>query len=230
MATQFGQLFRLLMMYSLGRPPKGSNVEGAEVLASLLHPSDNHTDQTAERTQLEIKLDEIVNEAESEFLREQMERKDHDYLETFPDLYAVGYISGFICYTKAAWAPKCEDCYKVLCGSGEENHNKLTKIRSRVFLVYSSTALFNYVYELETVLQNTILGIKMHQHILLDVVDKMSARNFGPNLGCDNQAHRKHLTRGLLRFYIIFRMRTICDAKNELYQQGKQHLKMSRLK
>lgn len=60
-STQFIQLFRLLSLYSLVKPPKGSNVAGADMLQSLLNVKDIHSLTKIERKQkFEEALDEIM--------------------------------------------------------------------------------------------------------------------------------------------------------------------------
>lgn len=57
----FAQLFRLLSIYSLVKPLKGSNITGGEMLTTLLNLDDLQSKSNEERKQqLEKKLDEIV--------------------------------------------------------------------------------------------------------------------------------------------------------------------------
>lgn len=60
-STQFIQIFRLLSLYSLVKPPKGSNVSGADMLQSLLNVKDLHTLTKLNRKQkFEEAIDEIM--------------------------------------------------------------------------------------------------------------------------------------------------------------------------
>ena len=57
----FAQLFRLLSLYSLVKPTKGSNITGGEMLQTLLDLKDFKSKKPEERHEaLTKKLDEII--------------------------------------------------------------------------------------------------------------------------------------------------------------------------
>lgn len=228
-ATQFAQLFKLLMIYSLARPPRGSNVSGAETLSNLLGPSTLIANCSDEKLALEKKLDEIVDSGNFEELIDcENLPNDHDYVVCEPDVIATGYISGYVVRRCDHWAPKCQNCRDALIGTGEEEHNLLTKTKTKGYLKYSSTETFDFIYKLECIMQKVVETTDIHQHFLFDILEAFN-NEILPEIGCSNDGHRKDMKKGMLKFYIIFRMYSYCDAKIAKYKKSKQLQKLARL-
>ncbi|XP_074035256.1 uncharacterized protein [Leptinotarsa decemlineata] len=64
-SIQVGQIFRLMSLYSLIKPPRESNVSGGEMMKSLLHIGDLKEKQ--QKFIFYIEIEETISEIEEDF-------------------------------------------------------------------------------------------------------------------------------------------------------------------
>lgn len=113
---QFVDVFRLLSVASLVRPPRGSNVTGGENLKALLSLEDIWTkDNKQRRVKWEEKLDEILDGPEGD---EELEAHlEHTYhLNKTVNDTALNMFGGYVARKaqKTGIASRCESCFKSL--------------------------------------------------------------------------------------------------------------------
>jgi hypothetical protein len=199
-----------------------------------LNPEDTfNTPLSTNREELEKKLDELVDGGDFSFLvnEDNVLNDDHNYHLPEPDIYATGYISGYVCRRSFKFVRNCQICTKILLGSGEEEHNKLTKYKTKGYLKYSSKKLYDFILQLEKNLKKTFESSNIHKNYILDILENFSSYNIVNNIGCPN--HVRDLTRGILKFYIIFRLYSFCNVRNTIVKKyvnkSKDLVKMSRL-
>lgn len=97
-SVQFVQLVRLLSLCSLVKPPKGSNISGADLLDSLVKVKDVKSDgQQTRQKLLDDQLDKLLDGVEEmHYIPDVLE--DHNYWLNGDQInqYAMNYISGYI--------------------------------------------------------------------------------------------------------------------------------------
>lgn len=145
----FINVYRLLCTYSLVKPPRGSNVSGAEMLTALLS------------------LEDIVG-AENQSRRQEMEQKielildggipfddiisDHEYLEHNIDRQALTVLGGYVSRKLRKMKPcsECDECFKAVCvpdGSDALDRELLLNIRSYGGYLKPSDELHNLLFQ-----------------------------------------------------------------------------------
>lgn len=96
-STLFIQMFKLLSTYSLIKPPKGCNVEGNEILVSLLNLKDILNIEER-KEHWEAMVDTIVDRGSGSHLLGEASQImfEHDYSISETSEYAVSYIAGYV--------------------------------------------------------------------------------------------------------------------------------------
>lgn len=155
---QFIQLYRLLSVYSLVSPPRGSNVSGAAMLSTLLSLEDLVQKENKKRKiELQRKFDEMLDNGEFADLEPYFDytvRQDIDppALENF---------TGYVARTakKASVAKHCMECFNSLKADSDREKNSdedLIHNLSHGYLIVPSDNLMDIIYRCETAILNTL--------------------------------------------------------------------------
>ncbi|KAK3910133.1 Transposable element P transposase [Frankliniella fusca] len=113
----FVQLFKLLSVYSLVKPIKGSNITGGEMLHSLFSMEDFKSQTNIERRkELDNRLDDLVQAGANldEIPNLVQIFEDHNYIEESMDDFALVYVAGYTARKAMKFSNKCSACEKSL--------------------------------------------------------------------------------------------------------------------
>ncbi|KAE8738586.1 hypothetical protein FOCC_FOCC015932 [Frankliniella occidentalis] len=104
----FAQLFRLLSMYALVKPVRGSNITGGEMITTLLNLKDLNSCSKQERKEaLSKKFDEIIS-------NDHVADHDHDYIGESIDEFALAYVGGYVARHAKKYCNNCDQCLESL--------------------------------------------------------------------------------------------------------------------
>lgn len=192
----FIQMYKLVSTYSLVKPPKDSNITGAELINVLLHIKDIKDPverQNQWLDQIETILDRGKNVA---VLAEAASELDgHDYSLCTTSDYVLSYVAGYIArkglrfakFGDSKQSKVCEDCLKTLVlGLNDpipEKH-KLILQKTKGGLKHPLAALVNLLSILE---QGTLEATKtgdVNAETLFDITDKIETLFPLPAVGC----------------------------------------------
>lgn len=139
----FINVYRLLMTYSLIKPPRGSNVTGGQVMEALLDLKDlkGETD-AARRKELLDRIDELLDSDLD--IPESMEMDMTDCLSINIDEEALALFGGYVARKVRAMKPasECRVCQDALLQHGPLlDRESLLDLRSRGGLLRPSTPL-----------------------------------------------------------------------------------------
>ncbi|KAK3932240.1 Retinol dehydrogenase 11, partial [Frankliniella fusca] len=158
---QFIQIYRLLSVGSLIKPPRGSNITGADMLNSLLNVDDIFQEEVLEKKiKFEEKLDYALDSGE---IVDDIDRAlgDHTYhQEAKLDDFALKPFAGYVARKarKTSTAKDCDDCFKSLCapeGQPLQEHDSVTHAKSKGHLIIVSDELYKLIRTLEIVTNET---------------------------------------------------------------------------
>lgn len=217
----FAQMFRLMSTYSLVKPPKGSNVEGSEMLETLLNVDEvlHSGENTAT---LQYKLDNILENSLSFSNNELNDNNDIDHtyhiMKTSPSVLA--YLCGYIA-RKAKRFSKCQGCLDLVKGPPLENEEKniLINVLTHGFLTYPSKKLESLIATLESAVLYVLSTNPINQDTLSQILFKLE-NTFIPFIGCSE--HKDKFTSAIVRFYLVSRMHFICKRKNIIDEEKKE--------
>lgn len=143
---QFAQMYRLLSVYSLVQPPRGSNISGGDIVHSLIKKTDNmDTTENDPRSVFIEKLDNIVEngihlECVADLLSQAGTTDQNDSQYHTQD-FVTAYVSGYIA-RKCKKFTKCETCLDSLVRNKEckdrFDSDKLILLKSKGSLLYPS--------------------------------------------------------------------------------------------
>ncbi|KAK3922112.1 Transposable element P transposase [Frankliniella fusca] len=223
----FSQLFRLLSLYSLVKPTKGSNITGGEMLQSLLDLKDFKNSKASERTEaLTKKLDDLILRGDDwDQIPQLMHEVDHTYRgDMAVDEYALQYVGGFTARHCEKFVNKCLDCAKCLKKEEDQldKRDKLIVLKTKGYLTYPSNALMNLLKTLEAQLLRTYLNRSIDSNFVFHVMERLNSVSI-PSVGC--QVHSLEVTRAVMKFYIIMRMHFFCREWNKENMKAKQQTK-----
>ncbi|KAK3931680.1 Transposable element P transposase [Frankliniella fusca] len=215
----FAQLFRLLSIYSLVKPMRGSNITGGEMVTTLLTLEDlkNKTRQERQKALME-KLDQIVlNGQNLDDIPELIDTVDHDHsyiLGESIDEFALSYVSGFVARHSRKYVKDCEECAKSLKKSEKEKTDvdMLITCKTRGWLTYATDDLISLLRTMEEKIIQTSLLSEMEENFLFIVLEKMENVDV-KKIGCE--AHAQELTKSIMKFYLIFRMHFLTKRWNQ---------------
>ncbi|KAK3916855.1 Transposable element P transposase [Frankliniella fusca] len=194
--VQFIQVYRLLSVASLVKPPRGSNVTGGEMLDALLQSHDVLSEtEKQKRLQFEKELDSLLDEGEPiDALDQVFETKniDEKALRMF-----CGYVARKA--NRATVAKTCMDCFSKLKAPDGFTHddNSLIERRSEGHLIIPSEELYDIIFKLEVVIVHTLESCHIHADILAEAVENAKNYEF-KEVGCDT--HKRTLTKAILLF------------------------------
>jgi hypothetical protein len=208
-ATRFAQLYRLMSIYSLVKPNKGSNVTGGEICHALVtSAATNKVEAKLLKKQIKDKVAKILE-------REDFDPNcdiniDKEDLQTHMDEVqqaVVGHMAGFVAKTASKrWCSKCSECKNLITMTKTTSlpQNMLIYYRSYGYLVYPSVTLFTLILELEKLILGVLHG-GVKEDTMFTVMDKLleSDINF-KKVGCKN--HQEFLSQEILYYYVTTRM------------------------
>ncbi|KAK3907953.1 Transposable element P transposase [Frankliniella fusca] len=241
-ARMFVQLFRLLSVYSLVKPLKGSNITGGDMLKTLMSLDDLRNMTNNERKkEFDKRLDEIIDGGdhyEPGHIEDVVARlEDHDYFKESIDEFALVYVSGFAARRSARFTEGCSDCEEALTlkekDSATDEH-LLIKLKTRGYLLFPSNELVNTLRYIEHQILKACYENDLEENFLflvLDNLEKSSAKVAMPLVGCP--LHREQLTKYIMKFYLVLRMHFACRRWNErtkeLKKKQRRHRKEAHL-
>lgn len=187
---QFIQVFRLLSVASLIKPPRGSNVSGGEMLQTLTSLTDIlHEENLARRQKLEEELDRILDQGDEDGIVEShfFSSETDEYLETATgpvasqhgynkntkiNPYSFQVFGGYVARKarNLGMAKRCQDCFDSLTKDSDDvvPTQCLIDKKSRGFLLKASKQLYNFILKVENVILATLSSCKMSRNLLLD--------------------------------------------------------------
>lgn len=179
---------------------------------------------------LSTKLDEILEKGE--YLDEIPQVfSEYDYNEREIDRFALGYLAGYAAKKAKPWTNKCSECFRSLVTSESTETSRLIELKTRGYLLTPSESLVTLLKSLEETIQKVASRQALCADYLFLVVQEMESERGLPSfVGCSETAHRRDLTKKVVRFYTITRMHFICRGVTERNAMlRKKHLKAARL-
>ncbi|KAE8738110.1 hypothetical protein FOCC_FOCC016420 [Frankliniella occidentalis] len=222
----FIQVYRLLSTYSLIKPPRGSNVSGADMLETLLKLKDLHGEKTAQKkVELESMI-EMILDGDMPFPEEEV--SDLDLLQTPIDHFALTVFAGYIARKTLKIKPAngCEQCAAQLVLEPEANkrdRESLLEIRSKGGLLRPTDKLFELTFKLETAVLKVTEKTELHADLLFTVLDRLlwTPELDLPLIGCE--VHKRGLTSSIISFFLTCRMHFVCTEYNRAAIRNKKH-------
>ena len=217
----FAQIFRLLSIYSLIKPKKGSNVEGVNILSTMLHAEDFQEKKQESLCQL---LDNIIsnNHPAAEHIPTFLDKvKQHDYrVSSTPD-FVQGFVAGYVAF-RAQKLTKCTKCIQSVQNEQElsdEERFKMINICNRGRLQYPSDSLYTLTHSLENTILSVMAGGTLNRDSFLHILESIDGKQF-PQIGCTE--HQLTFTRCITSFYLITRAHFIAKRFNKINNMIKQ--------
>jgi hypothetical protein len=239
---------RLLALYSLVKPPRGSNISGGEMLHSLMTHRDNVKYRKSEekKKSLEDLLDYIID---SNRPLDEIPKLigDHDYFacDVTLNIYAISYVAGYVARRAKSWCNDCVACENTLSTSIPRLSTRFIELKNTGGLTYPSEQLENAVTKWEQSVQQALkqhslsadfifllaeqVWFDTHQPPPHQKVDHHQSQKY--LLGCDDQIHKKKLTKNILKFFLTTRLHFFCreacsnDKQRKLSKIAKFNLK-----
>lgn len=231
-AIQFAQLVKLLSLYSLVKPPRGSNVSGAEMLDSLLKCNDEVAMQSVDERKklLEEQLDKIIDDGEHmDFIPYVL--CGQDYIDSSDDLnsFAVCYIAGYVARKARTYCRDCPECRESLTSQEEGEHTRLIELKSKGYLLYPSPSLENLVQCLEKSVQSVVTNHKMCAAYVFLLTEEVMKTGISSFIGCQNLEHQKNLTKRVVKFFLLTRMHFLCKTECQANERARKLEKLAKL-
>jgi hypothetical protein len=207
---QVAQIFRLLSLYSLVKPPKGSNVTGGNLLDALVRQEDDTVSYNTTKKQLtKVEMDLQLDQALTRDVGNGAAMRFADNEEAF------AYVCGFIARRHK---PKdCSLCYKSIIGDGDENYNAFIILRSRGHLTFPSVDLIRLLQEVEVIISDC-LKATIKRNTLLEILFKIQQHKIHSLVGCPE--HEKTLTKSQSQECVFLAKKRL---ENELPPQQNQN-------
>lgn len=226
-SVQFAQLVKLLSLYSLVKPPKGSNVSGSEMLDSLLKSTDTLATTIDQRkAALEKQLDKILDDGEYTCLIPDL-LHDHDFLKAPAELnrFVISYVSGYVARKAMLWCNNCDRCIASLTSDEPGANTRFIELKLRGYLLYPSDKLEKLVTLLETSVQTAVANYEMCGDYVFYLVDEVMKTKLGDlRLGCEDLEHQKTLTKRVMKFFLITRMHFLCRTLSQSVKSDKPQM------
>lgn len=227
----FAMLYRLLSVYSLVSPPKGSNVTGVSNVEALVGADDQvakdlqqkHEDSNEVLDQileLGVPLDQLPFQHEIE----------HPYRSVSTDKYITHFMAGFTAFKKTEADWRLPRCLKSLAKPREESceGDAFTFINECYGgFTLASDSLVALVKAIEEAAAEA-LAYKGVQEDMLFITLKYLKIDASCYIGRLN--HTEKLTKEILRYYLMVRMIFTADVKNKECLREKERKKAARKK
>jgi hypothetical protein len=145
-SVQVAQIFRLMSLYSLIKPPRGSNITGGNMLDALVRdPSELFTynlpaHYKLTKAQIDLKLDQALEQDLSYGTMIRFEDNEE----------AFAYVCGAI--ARRHKSVDCSCCLSTIVGNGVESFNAFIILRSRGHLTFPSASLIKLLQEVESII------------------------------------------------------------------------------
>ncbi|KAJ3655556.1 hypothetical protein Zmor_014679 [Zophobas morio] len=204
-SVQIAQIFRLMSLYSLVKPPKGSNVTGGNMLEVLVNDKQNILNCISSESlsntkqEIDLQLDRILDEDIS--AGREINFKDNEE--------AFAYVCGFLARKYKSEA--CQDCKNTIIGNGVENFNTFIALKSRGHLIFPSSELLTLLEQVEAVIGGTLKS-DVKRNALLDVLHELEKRKINHFIGC--MQHKFSLTKRVIFSFLILRMSFACKKES----------------
>ncbi|KAK3931275.1 Transposable element P transposase [Frankliniella fusca] len=200
----FAQLYRLLSIYSLVKPVRGSNITGGEMLSTLLDLTDLKEQTGAERKrELESRIDNLLTQGDDlDYINDLInEANDHNYLDESIDEFALSYVGGFTARSCSKFAGKCEACMKCLAKPKEDatDEDFLITLKSLGGLTYPTNELKDFLRHLDNQVLKTCKNNELQENILFLVVDALERFDNIPLVGCPD--HKVSLSKSIMKYF-----------------------------
>ncbi|KAK3929706.1 Transposable element P transposase, partial [Frankliniella fusca] len=175
----FAQLFRLLSVYSLVKPMRGSNITGGNMVTTLLNLDDLKSKTKQERQKaFTDKLDELViNGIHLDEIPDIIESFNHDHNYVLGgesiDEFALSYVAGFVSRHSTRYIKDCVECEKCIKKTESEKTevDMLITMKSKGWLTYATDALINLLRVIEQSLLQASLQSEMEENFIFVVLD-----------------------------------------------------------
>jgi len=239
--VMFVQVFRLLCTYSLVKPPKNSNVCGAELLEMLMQSKELMEANTSCKDELMKKLDALLEtqheaDGNSRFVTDQdnsqsetnfdrhLSSHDYDVAATSEEVQA--YIAGYVA-RKTTRLTKCQYCIDLLKTNDTCDRDRVTRLLNCFDgLTNPSEELFQLTKTLEKVVLHVVGKITIKENTLYQIFDIIAQiKNIG-FVGCIE--HKMELTKKIINFYLVMRAQFLAASFNERNNAKKIKTKNSR--
>lgn len=221
----FLQLYRLLSIYKLIKPPKFGNC-GVDEFDSRMKPaitfddfkrifSENEPSESAIQ-KLKLQLDSLVEQEDwddEELISEEYDGSGESEL-TDMILYSA---TGYLCRRLLKFT-KCETCREALLtklSSSDIAVAELVNLKTRGFLLHSNLYLFKLFRQTETFFAINVQFSNCYEKTLNDVFD-----NCNLTFPCDE--HKSEVLSMGLHYYIVMRMRQYEREQNRRYKKRSQ--------
>ncbi|KAK3926592.1 Transposable element P transposase [Frankliniella fusca] len=229
----FVNVYRLLMTYSLVKPPRGSNVFGGEVMDALLSLKDLKREEDEKRSQeVEQRIDELL-ECDITVPEEMELATANEALATSSvDPYALTVFGGYVVRKVRQIAPTkdCEECKGCLLEEGDSQPREaLLSIRTRGGLLRPSQRLFDLLNKLEQAVVTVAAGCGVHGTLIFTVLDELLSSTGGIQMiGCET--HQRGLTTSIVSFFLNTRLHFVCaQADRTIAEKRKQKRNMAKI-
>lgn len=223
----FAQMYRLLSVYSLVQPPRGSNISGGEILQTLISQKEVNDIEQELKSSFLSKVDKIVDgEINLDQINELSKGTDHNYLDVQTCDFVKSYVSGYVARRSRKFTT-CEACLETLLNVTADpcpEQDLLITLKSQRGLLHPS----NQMFRLCSVLEDAVTKVLSSENInntLFEVVDLLEEIEI-PKVGCKADEHV--LTVSIVKFYLIMRMHFACTRFNEINQKNREKTKILR--
>ena len=144
----FIQVYRLLSVYSLIKPPKGSNVNGIELFETIVTAGDKNLNSP--KVKVSEMLDLLLENGFCHVENVDSSRKEHIYDVAYSSNEVVNYVAGFVSKKIQKWT-SCNDCILSATKEKSDNleHEKMIEILNKGCLNYPSNDLYNLIKNIE---------------------------------------------------------------------------------
>lgn len=229
----FIQMFKLASTYSLIKPPKGCNVEGKEILETLLSLKDIE-DVAKRQEQWEGIIDTIIDRGNGTDYLEQSTHilLEHDYTMSAASEYALTYVTGYVSRKGSRFAKfsvnnkpsQCQTCVDSLILSKNDvipERHKLIELKTKGYLKHPSVKLYDLISVLERSILQTLKDDGIQENTLLKIAETLEKFEFPLTfVGCTE--HELLLTRRIIIFYLTMRMLLVCKEYNKIHNELKE--------
>ncbi|KAK3915282.1 Transposable element P transposase [Frankliniella fusca] len=223
----FIQLYRLLSLYSLVKPPKGSNVSGGELFQALVQLQDLENNENQEDKQ---KVVDIINSIveESGFAESPDETCTNFNPETSAcniDEAALCLIAGYISFKVKNMKPanSCSVCAESLVRPNSESskeRERLIEIKSLGGLLRPSDLVYAIIIQVEQAVIFTSTQENLHTNMIFSILENVRDHATLYRIGCDE--HQQALTSAIVTFYLTVRMHFQCREMNKQTAMNKK--------
>lgn len=156
---------------------------------------------------------------------------DHTYLDEAVDEFALVYVAGFTARKAkkfTAGCGSCEDALKLADGTEATDEHLLIKLKTRGYLTFPSNEVVDLLRKIEKCVISTAKNNELEENILFMVVDSLEKAQGVPMVGCHQ--HQNHLTKSILKFFLIMRMHFLCKRWNKRNEVQKKEQRKYRKK